>query len=420
MIYIYRICSDFVLCVYLRGTMMEITTYMLLIAFGIAFVMGAVVNKTNFCTMGAVSDWVNMGDKNRLRSWMLAIAAALIGVLILEGTGVASVDSTLPPYRAEGFAWLRFIVGGLMFGIGMTLASGCGNKTLIRIGGGNAKSIFVLIVAGMFAYFMSKTAFYEVLFHPWVVATTIDLGAYNINGQDLGSITAAITGKEVEISRSFIGAIFAALLVAIIFKSAEFRKQYEHIFSGLVVGAAVIAAWYFTGGAMGDEWKETAEFLDEIPVGVATQSLTFINPMGETFFYAMSPSNTLLISFGMAALAGIIVGSFVYAVLSKSFRFEWFSSVSDFLQHLIGATLMGIGGVLAMGCTIGQGITGVSTLSIGSMLALVSIVFGSALTMKIQYYKMMHEDDATFIKALLSSLVDLKLLPSKLRQLENF
>ena len=399
---------------------MEITTYMLLIAFGIAFVMGAVVNKTNFCTMGAVSDWVNMGDKNRLRSWMLAIAAALIGVLILEGTGVASVDSTLPPYRAEGFAWLRFIVGGLMFGIGMTLASGCGNKTLIRIGGGNAKSIFVLIVAGMFAYFMSKTAFYEVLFHPWVVATTIDLGAYNINGQDLGSITAAITGKEVEISRSFIGAIFAALLVAIIFKSAEFRKQYEHIFSGLVVGAAVIAAWYFTGGAMGDEWKETAEFLDEIPVGVATQSLTFINPMGETFFYAMSPSNTLLISFGMAALAGIIVGSFVYAVLSKSFRFEWFSSVSDFLQHLIGATLMGIGGVLAMGCTIGQGITGVSTLSIGSMLALVSIVFGSALTMKIQYYKMMHEDDATFIKALLSSLVDLKLLPSKLRQLENF
>ena len=399
---------------------MEITTYMLLIAFGIAFVMGAVVNKTNFCTMGAVSDWVNMGDKNRLRSWMLAIAVALIGVLILEGTGSASVDSTLPPYRTEGLAWLRFIIGGLIFGIGMTLASGCGNKTLIRIGGGNAKSIIVLIVAGMFAYFMSKTSFYEVLFHPWVVATTIDLGAYDISGQDLGSIVAAITGNEIEISRSIIGAIFATVLVGIIFKSAEFRKQHEHIFSGLVVGGAVIAAWYFTGGPMGDEWKETAEFLDEVPVGVATQSFTFINPMGETFFYAMSPSNTLLISFGMAALAGVIAGSFVYAITSRSFRFEWFSSTSDFLQHLIGASLMGIGGVLAMGCTIGQGITGVSTLSIGSMLALVSIIFGSALTMKIQYYKMMHEDDATFIKALLSSLVDLKLLPSRLRRLENF
>ena len=399
---------------------MEITTYMLLIAFGIAFVMGAIVNKTNFCTMGAVSDWVNMGDKNRLRSWMLAIAVALIGVLILEGTGLASVDSTLPPYRAEGFAWLRFIVGGLVFGIGMTLASGCGNKTLIRIGGGNAKSIVVLIIAGMFAYFMSKTSFYEILFHPWVVATTIDLGAYDINSQDLGSLAAAITGQEVEMSRSVFGAIFATVLVAIIFKSAEFRKQHEHIFSGLVVGSAVIAAWYFTGGSLGEEWKETAEFLDEVPVGVATQSFTFINPMGETFFYAMSPSNTLLISFGMAALAGVIAGSFVYALFSRSFRFEWFTSVKDTLQHVVGASLMGIGGVLAMGCTIGQGITGVSNLSIGSMLALVSIVFGSALTMKIQYYKMMHETDATFIKALLSALVDLKLLPSSMRKLENF
>jgi len=399
---------------------MEITTYMLLIAFGIAVVMGAVVNKTNFCTMGAVSDWVNMGDKNRLRSWMLAIVIALIGVLILEGTGLASVESTLPPYRAEGFAWLRFIIGGLAFGIGMTLASGCGNKTLIRIGGGNAKSIVVLIIAGMFAYFMSKTSFYEVLFHPWVVATTIDLSAYDINSQDLGALAASVTGQEVETSRSVFGAIFSIILIGIIFKSAEFRKQYEHIFSGLIVGSAVIAAWYFTGGSLGDEWKETAEFLDEVPVGVATQSFTFINPMGETFFYAMSPTNTLLISFGMAALAGVIVGSFVYALFSGNFRFEWFSSIGDAIQHVIGATLMGIGGVLAMGCTIGQGITGVSTLSIGSMLALVSIVFGSALTMKIQYYKMMHEEDATFIKALLSSLVDLKLLPANMRKLENF
>lgn len=400
--------------------MMEITTYMLLIAFGIAFVMGAIVNKTNFCTMGAVSDWVNMGDKNRLRSWMLAMAVALAGVLILEGSGLASIESTLPPYRAEGFAWLRFIIGGLAFGIGMTLASGCGNKTLIRIGAGNFKSIVVLAVAGMFAYFMSKTSFYEILFYPWVVATTIDLSAYNIAGQDLGSIVAAATGKEVDVSRSFTGAIFATILLGIIFKSAEFRKQHEHIFSGFIVGSAVITAWYFTGGAIGDEWKETAEFMDEVPVGIATQSLTFINPMGETFFYAMSPGNTSLISFGMAALVGVIAGSFFYAIISRSFRFEWFTSTSDMIQHLIGASLMGIGGVLAMGCTIGQGVTGVSTLSIGSILALCSIIFGSALTMKIQYYRIVHEDDATFIKAFTSSLVDFKLLPSKLRSLENY
>lgn len=398
----------------------DITTYMLFIAFGIAFVLGVVVNKTNFCTMGAVSDWVNMGDKNRLRSWMLAMAVALVGVVALEASGLVNIASSLPPYRGEGFGWLRYIIGGITFGIGMTLASGCGNKVLIRIGAGNLKSIVVLIVAGMFAFFMTKTSFYEILFHPWVSATTINLGLYDIAGQDLGAFAAAITGSDLLQSRTILGAIVALLILGFIFKSAEYRKQFEQIFAGLVVGLAVLAAWYFTGGAMGDEWKETAEFMDEVPVGVASQSLTFINPMGESFFYALNPSNYLLISFGMAALAGVIVGSFAYAIVTRSFRIEWFTSSKDVFQHLAGAMLMGIGGVLAMGCTIGQGVTGVSTLSLGSILALISIIFGSALTMKIQYYKIIHEDDATFFKALTSSLVDFKLLPSSMRSLENY
>ncbi len=393
---------------------------MLLTGFGIAFVMGAVANKTNFCTMGAVSDWVNMNDKGRLRSWMLAVAVALIGVLILEATGIASVNSSLPPYRSEGFSWLRYIVGGITFGIGMTLASGCGNKTLIRIGGGNIKSIVVLLVAGMFAYFMTKTAFYEVLFHPWVSATTISLAANEIPAQDLGTLAASITDGEVQQSRTIIGSLLALVMLVLIFKSADFRKQFDNIFAGIVIGGAVIAGWYFTAGPMGDTWKETAEFMDTIPAGVGSQSFTFINPMGETFFYGMSPTNTYLITFGMAALAGVIVGSFVYALVSGSFRIEWFSSKGDAIQHIIGATLMGIGGVLAMGCTIGQGVTGVSTLSLGSMMVLVSIIFGCAITMKIQYYKMIHEDDATFLKAFISSLVDFKLLPSGMRKLENY
>ena len=399
---------------------MEITTTMLLIAFGIALTMGVVATKTNFCTMGAVSDWVNMGDKGRMRSWMLAVVVALIGVIILEASGIASVDSSLPPYRAEGFSWLRYLVGGVMFGIGMTMASGCGNKTLIRIGGGNIKSIVVLFIAGMFAYFMTKTAFYEVLFHPWVSATTFSLGAQGIPGQDLGTLAAAVTGGDAQQTRTIIGSIIALIMLFMIFKSSDFRKQFDNIFAGIVIGAAVVAGWYFTAGPMGDTWKETAEFMDEIPVGVASQSFTFINPMGETFFYAMSPTNTLLISFGVAALAGVIMGSFLYSLISGGFRIEWFSSVKDAIQHVIGATLMGIGGVLAMGCTIGQGVTGVSTLSLGSMMVLVSIIFGSALTMKIQYYRLIHEDDATFLNALLSSLVDFKMLPSGLRKLENY
>jgi hypothetical protein len=118
------------------------------------------------------------------------------------------------------------------------------------------------------------------------------------------------------------------------------------------------------------------------------------------------------------ALFGVIVGSFLWALVSKSFRLEWFASGKDFLNHFIGAVLMGFGGVLALGCTIGQGITGVSTLAIGSFLALFSIIFGSALTMKIQYYKLVYEDEATFFKSLITSLVDMKLLPSGLRKLE--
>jgi len=398
---------------------LDITTFMLIIAFVITFIMGAIVNKTNFCTMGAVSDWVNMGDTNRIRSWTLAILVALIGVTVLEASAYATVNSTLPPYRSTGFAWLRYIVGGVVFGIGMTLASGCGNKTLVRIGGGNLKSIVVLVIAGMFAFFMTKTSFYEILFHPWVSATTIDLTSYNMNGQDLGAITAGLFGTDNAMQiRTVIGGLAGILLAVFVFRSADFRSQHEHIFSGIVVGLAVFAGWLFTAGELGTEWKETVEFLDDIPAGVASQSLTFINPMGEAFFYALNPGNTLLISFGIMALAGVIAGSFFYALISRSFRIEWFSSMKDAVNHIIGATLMGIGGVLAMGCTIGQGITGVSTLSLGSILALVSIVFGCALTMKIQYYRMVHEDEATFLKALLSSLVDFKLLPQKVRSLD--
>jgi len=126
------------------------------------------------------------------------------------------------------------------------------------------------------------------------------------------------------------------------------------------------------------------------------------------------------LSFGLVAVLGVILGSLVWSLISKSFRIEWFASTKDFITHIIGGILMGVGGVLALGCTIGQGITGVSTLSMGSIVALLSIIFGSALTMKIQYYKLIHEDDATFIKALVSSLVDFKLLPKKFRSLENY
>jgi len=397
----------------------EITTVVLLLSFFVALIMGAAANKTNFCTMGAVSDWVNMGDTGRMGAWMLSIGIAIAGVLLLQYFFYIPLDSTLPPYLTSNFGWLRYLLGGFMFGIGMTLASGCGNKTMVNIGGGNLKSLVVLAVAGIFAYLMTKTSFYELLFHSWVSATTIDLTAYAIPNQSLDSVLLSVFGlSNHEIFHWLVGLLLMCFFFFVAFKSKDLRSTPHNILGGVVIGLAIVAGWYITGGALGQEAIDTVEWLDERPVGVGVQSYTFINPMGETVSYLMDPMNTLLITFGLVAISGVITGSFIASIFSRRFKFIWFYNTEDMLKHLIGAALMGIGGVLGMGCTIGQGITGVSTLSIGSLLVLGSIIFGSMLTMKVMYYKMVYEE-SSFIESLITSLVDLNLLTENFRKLEK-
>ena len=148
------------------------------------------------------------------------------------------------------------------------------------------------------------------------------------------------------------------------------------------------------------------------------QSFTFINPIGQTYGYIKDGFNSALLTFGLISVFGVILGSLLWSVISKSFRIEWFVDFKDFFNHFIGAILMGFGGVLALGCTIGQGITGMSTLALGSIFTFISIIFGSAMTMKIQYYKLVYEDEASFTKAFISALVDMKLLPSAMRKLD--
>jgi len=402
--------------------------------FGVAFVMGAVVNKTNFCTMGAVSDAVNMGDMSRMRAWFLAIAVAIIGIIVMESMGIMSTDTAFPPYRASQLIWGENILGGIMFGVGMTLASGCGNKTLIRIGGGNIKSIMVLAIIAVIAYYMinpfpgSDKTLMSVLFYDWIRPLSTNLST----SQDLGAIFNA--DKAVQM-RMYIGGVIALILLVIIFKSKEFRQSLDNIMAGLLVGLAVLAGWYISGALVRidveGELMSLASYygdwdmLSESEVGkpferrsLSTQSFTFINPMGQTYGYVAGGFAAKYLTYGLMALFGVIGGSFVWSLLTRSFRIEWFASFKDFLNHFIGAILMGFGGVLAMGCTIGQGITGVSTLAIGSMIALASIIFGCAITMKIQLYKMMY-DDASFFAALITGLVDLKLLPKGMRKLEG-
>ncbi|MEZ5536156.1 MAG: YeeE/YedE family protein [Thiolinea sp.] len=409
--------------------------FMLAAGFVIAFIMGAIANKTNFCTMGAVSDWVNMGDMGRFRSWLLAIAVALIGVVALESVGLVEADNSFPPYRAGNLIWLENLLGGLIFGVGMTLASGCGNKCLVRIGGGNIKSIFVFLVIAVIAYFMvspfpgTDATLYSTLFYPWMNPLSVSLES----GQDLGSM---ISGAEGALNtRLIIGLVLGVILLGFAFMSAEFRSSRDHVVGGLVIGLCVLAAWYVTSNIMVDadgdamkltdyysEWDMLAESDEGKPAagaGLSSQSFTFINPMGQAFGYGLGGFNSALLTFGIMAFFGVVAGSLVWSLISRTFRIEWFASFKDFITHIIGAVLMGFGGVLAMGCTIGQGITGISTLALGSFITFIAIVLGSALTMKVQLYKMVYEEEATLGKSLVAGLADMRLLPNGMRKLDK-
>jgi uncharacterized membrane protein YedE/YeeE len=413
----------------------EAQSFFLWATFAVALIMGAVVNKTNFCTMGAVSDWVNMGDTGRMRAWLLAIAVAVLGVVVLESMGLVQADSAFPPYRAGQFLWAEHLVGGILFGVGMTLASGCGNKCLVRIGGGNIKSVMVLLIIGIIAYFMvnpfpgSDQTLFTVLFYDWIRPLSVQMAS----GQDLGSMVAS--GESVTTARLTIGLVLALALLVFVFKSAEFRGNFNNIVGGIVVGAAVVGGWYISSNVMIDadgeifgmqnfvaeQWDMYAGEDDVKPADsrpLSAQSFTFINPMGQTVGYGASGFDNTMLTFGIMAVAGVILGSLLWSLLSRGFRFEWFASFKDFLNHFIGAVLMGFGGVLAMGCTIGQGVTGISTLALGSFLTFAAIVFGSALTMKISYYRMVYED-ASFMQAFATSLVDMRLLPGSMRKLES-
>ena len=404
--------------------------------FIIALILGAVVNKTGFCTMGGVSDWVNIGDKSRFRAWLMAMGVAMIGVVIFEYFGFVRPGDAFPPYRAGSWVILESVFGGLMFGIGMTLGSGCGNKNLVRLGAGNFKSLIVLFVIGLSAYFMvnaflgSDQTLVSTVFRPWTEISRVDLGS----SQDLGTLVA---GEDKALSaRLVIGLILGGGLLFYAFKSPGFRSDRDHVLAGAVVGLAVFAAWTATtiislnidGEALSlseyyTDWDIYAEDETGKPAmgaPLSPQSYTFVNPMGQTLGYlAIGKGASNFITFGMVAALGVVLGSFLWALFTKGLRFEWFASFKDFYTHIIGAVLMGLGATLALGCTIGQGVTGVATLAIGSFVTVIAIIIASALTMKVQYYKMVYEEEASFIKALVASMADLHLLPNGLRKLDK-
>ena len=379
---------------------LELMTTTLLWGFGLAVIFGAIANKSNFCTMGAVSDWINIGDLDRMRSWFLAIAVATLGVGILEYVGSIDMslteanDTSNPPYRVSNFVWLRHLVGGVMFGVGMTLGSGCGNKTLVRVGEGNMKSLVVLIIMSLSASVMLFTSFDHWVFLQWMTPLSIDFSDYGSSSQDLASVIAVMLGSEGGAVMALTTAlIVAACLLVWVLSSKDFRGNVELMTAGVIIGAVIVVAWYITAGSEGQTLLEEIDFLDERPYAAGAQSLSFVAPTAHSAQYIYQGFSSVFLTFGVMTVIGVIVGSFVYTLIFRKVRIEWFVAWDDFLRHVIGGILMGIGGVLAMGCTVGQGITGFSTLALGSILTLVSIIAGSAAMMKYQYYRMMREFD---------------------------
>jgi uncharacterized protein len=353
--------------------------------FALAFVFGVVASKTNFCTMGAVSDIVNMGDWSRMRMWLLAIAVAMLGTAGLQLAGKIDVAKSI--YAAPSLVWLSNIVGGLLFGAGMTLASGCGSKTLVRIGGGNLKSLVVLLTLAISAYMTIKG-----VFAVFRVATVDSVAVALPATQDLPSLLARWLGGERSNMLAAVAGAIAAALLSFALTSREFRT-FNNLLGGIVVGLVVVAGWYLSGhlGYLAEDPNTLEEKFFATNSG-RMESMTFVAPPAYLLELLMLWSDkSRVMTFGIATVLGVVAGSLAHALVTRSFRLESFRDAEDLISHLLGGVLMGLGGVMAMGCTIGQGVTGLSTLALGSFLAFFSIIAGCAATIKIQYWRMLRE-----------------------------
>lgn len=353
--------------------------------FLLGFIFGAVGSRTNFCVMGAISDVVNMGSWNRMRMWLLSIAVAIIGTTALDAAGVIDVSRSI--YLTSNFAWLSYVLGGLMMGAGMTIAGGCPSKTLMRIGGGSLRSFIVFVFIAISAYMTLKG-----LFGVWRVDYLQPLALELKGTQDVPSIVARASGASEKMLQLALGALIAFSLIAFAFTRREFRTM-DNIVGGLTVGALVVAGWYVTGHLGYAENPETLEMTHVGTNSHLAESLSMVAPAAYGLELLLLWSDASLhITFGVAAAIGVAVGALCYSLAAGTFRWEAFHSAGDMGNHLVGGVLMGAGGVLSLGCTIGQGITGLSTLALGSFLTFASIIVGAAATMKYQYWKISRED----------------------------
>ena len=331
------------------------------------FLLGIISHRTHFCTMGAIADVVHMGDWTRARQWVCATAVAMLGFTALSDAGLIDPSKTL--YASTRLMWLSTLVGGLMFGYGMVIASGCGNKALVRIGGGNLKSVVVFVVMGISAFATLK-GITAVLRDSTVDQVFISMPA----GASLNAL--GIPG---------LGYIVAAVMLLWVLRDKAFWSLNSAV-AGVGVGVIVIAMWWVSGhlGFV----PEHPETLDAVYLATSSgriEAFNFVAPIANSLDWLMFYSDTSkVLTAGVLAVVGVICGAAASAFQGKKFRLEGFANPRDLSQHLLGSVLMGVGGVTAMGCTIGQGLSGMSTLSLNSVIALAAIIVGAVVSLRQQ------------------------------------
>ena len=265
-------------------------------AFVLAGVFGFVANKTNFCTMGAVSDMLHMGSLGRLGAWLFAMGLAILGTQGLHAAGLVDLDGAI--YLTPNFGWLGYVVGGIAFGAGMTLAGGCGQRNLVRFGAGNLKALVVLLVLGITAYTtvrgllgLARITIFE--------APNVDLEMHDLDDQGLATLLAAALGMDDPGTlRTVLAALLGGGLVAFALAQSEFRRSADNLLAGIVIGAVITGGWFVTGYIGNDDFEP-----------VPLESMTFVAPTGNAINYLMTFTGST-INFGVGAVLGMIAGSF--------------------------------------------------------------------------------------------------------------